>query len=583
MENTQKHSARNSDELPLWAIESWSEQPRKRFDESALAELAESIKLDGLLEPIIVRPIPKAQEQFGTPRYLIVAGERRHRACKMAGLESVPVRIRDDMDDATALKLSLVENLQRKDLDPVEEAEGYRALMKTAGMKQIEIAAAVNRSQPAVANALRLLELPDVVLKHVQEGRLSRSHGIALVKYAKWSKLCTGMAAAAVKQGLTSKTLEKGVTSLWDQDKGVRVEDLPESVITKVVSSIENKKLDAAGITHWGTNSWDRVTPDVAKYEALAAEIEKKCQANIQRHSQKALDAAKAEGKELIKLKDLDYRVYERVGAFGIAPPKGCTANCECRAKAIDHGGEVVWICTNPQQYQQLKKAMRREESKTRKAEAKSNSVMLDEILSAAPALDVKGLAVVAADRIFHLSKPIGKQILEQFAAGVVDPSVMDDYNTRRETYDALSTLPIENIVQILVHGTLLDKMHSYLGYSSMAPELKWYMVNADVDVQPQAPMSIDEARSKAWSYLRKRAYGLAKSAKLEDLSNGQLLAEVNKKTEPEPGWDWPAITDALRAAIADDMAKAGVRSATKPATDRPARALARRTELISR
>ena len=163
-------------ELRLTEIEPNKNQPRTHFDEDALSELAESIRLHGLLQPIVVRPMVG-----GT--YQIVAGERRWRACRIAGLNSVPVVIKS-LDDKQTMELALIENLQRKDLNPLEEAEGYQSLIKEFALTQDEVAERVGKSRSAVTNALRLLNLPDDMLKALAEGRISAGHARALLAFS---------------------------------------------------------------------------------------------------------------------------------------------------------------------------------------------------------------------------------------------------------------------------------------------------------------------------------------------------------------------------------------------------------------
>ena len=160
--------------LPVREIEPDPDQPRKNFDEDAMAALAESIDENGLLQPIAVRA-----KKTG-PGYVIIAGERRWRAARMAGLSEVPVVVLE-ADDRTVMELALVENLQRQDLNPMEEAEGYQRLMKEYGLTQEEAAARVGKSRPAVANALRLLLLPEEVRSLVEDGTISAGHARAIL------------------------------------------------------------------------------------------------------------------------------------------------------------------------------------------------------------------------------------------------------------------------------------------------------------------------------------------------------------------------------------------------------------------
>lgn len=159
--------------LKISEIEPNRSQPRKDFDENSLSNLAQSISQHGLLQPLLVRPLPIGG-------YQIVAGERRYRACRMAGLTEVPVTIRE-LSDTETMELALIENLQREDLSPIEEALGYKALIDEHGFSQEEVATSVGKSRPAIANSLRILKLPDSVLEYVKQDKISAGHARALL------------------------------------------------------------------------------------------------------------------------------------------------------------------------------------------------------------------------------------------------------------------------------------------------------------------------------------------------------------------------------------------------------------------
>ena len=159
--------------LPLQKVEPNPNQPRRSFDEEELQALADSIAKHGILQPLAVRALDGGF-------YQIIAGERRWRAARMAGLDEVPVVVLD-ADDRTVMELALIENLQRQDLNPMEEAEGYRVLMEDYGLTQEQAAARVGKSRPAVTNALRLLALPDEVREMVENGTLSAGHARAVL------------------------------------------------------------------------------------------------------------------------------------------------------------------------------------------------------------------------------------------------------------------------------------------------------------------------------------------------------------------------------------------------------------------
>ena len=159
--------------LRLTEIEPNKNQPRKEFDEEALSELADSISKHGLIQPIVVRPTLDG-------RYMIIAGERRWRACRIAGVTDVPVMIKDT-DDKTLMELALIENLQREDLNPVEEALGYRALIDDFSLTQEEVAHRMGKSRSAVTNALRLLSLNEAELEALRKGMITAGHARALL------------------------------------------------------------------------------------------------------------------------------------------------------------------------------------------------------------------------------------------------------------------------------------------------------------------------------------------------------------------------------------------------------------------
>lgn len=186
--------------LRLFEIEPNKDQPRKDFDETALGDLADSIREHGVLQPLLVRPMPLGG-------YQLVAGERRWRAAKLAGIEEVPVIIKELSDEET-VELALIENLQRQDLNPFEEALGYQTLQEQYSLTQEQIAKAVAKSRPAVANALRLLSLPAPVAGLIREGKITAGHGRALLSFGD-EKTMAEVAGLIVQEDLSVRTVEK--------------------------------------------------------------------------------------------------------------------------------------------------------------------------------------------------------------------------------------------------------------------------------------------------------------------------------------------------------------------------------------
>ena len=186
-------------ELSVKEIGRNEEQPRSRFDHETIEELAASIRTYGVVQPVIVRQLP-------TGVYQLVAGERRLRAARLAGLEVVPAIVRD-VDETGALELALVENLQREDLNPIDEARGYESLMELSGATQADVSERVGRGRSTVANALRLLELPPDVQHMLSEGELSAGHGRALLGFGTGEDVRVAARKAAAK-GLSVRELE---------------------------------------------------------------------------------------------------------------------------------------------------------------------------------------------------------------------------------------------------------------------------------------------------------------------------------------------------------------------------------------
>ena len=191
-------------ELPIQDIRPNPLQPRRDVEPGALEELKSSIKQAGLLQPVVVRPAPG-----GTGGYELIAGERRLRACQALGWEKIPA-VKRDVDDRTVLTLALIENLQRDDLSPVDEARGYERLIAEFQLTQQDVADAVGRDRSTVANALRLLKLPDAVLQMLHDGHLTVGHARALLALDD-ARTVTKLAREAVAQGLSVREVEDRV------------------------------------------------------------------------------------------------------------------------------------------------------------------------------------------------------------------------------------------------------------------------------------------------------------------------------------------------------------------------------------
>ncbi len=206
-----------------------SVQPRRSFDEESLRELAESIRERGMVQPIVARPVDGGYE--------IVAGERRWRAAEAAGLSEVPVLVRE-CTDGEALELALVENLQREDLNPIEEAEGYRVLVEEFGLRQEDVADRVGRSRSAVANSLRLLRLPEEIRGWIQSGDLSVGHAKVLLSIPE-AAARTALARRCVRDGWSVRMLEAFVEKA--RGGGSKRAPRPRSERDPILADVENR------------------------------------------------------------------------------------------------------------------------------------------------------------------------------------------------------------------------------------------------------------------------------------------------------------------------------------------------------
>src|SRR5690349_10236739 len=197
--------------VPIDLVQRNPSQPRKHFDESELNDLAASIRSHGVLQPILVRPIPGG-------KFEIVAGERRWRAAQRAGLHTIPAVVRE-LNELEVLEIAIVENVQRMDLNPIEEAQGFQALIDRFGRTQEDIAEAVGKSRPHIANMLRLLALPDDLQEMVRDGRLSAGHARAILTAPDPRTL----AQRAISEGLNVREVERLAQQAKDEKHGPRV------------------------------------------------------------------------------------------------------------------------------------------------------------------------------------------------------------------------------------------------------------------------------------------------------------------------------------------------------------------------
>ena len=266
----ERDEAEEIQRLPISRVEPREEQPRVNFDEASLGELAESIREYGMIQPITVR-------RLASGYYQIIAGERRWRAARMAGLKEVPVRV-IEADERLATELALVENLQREDLSPIEEAQGYKTLMEVYGMTQDEAAKRVGKSRPTVTNALRLLSLAPEVQQFVEQGLLSAGHARALVPI-KPEEAQIEAARSVIANGLSVRRTEQLAAKLMREPKpepddgeikvdyAAEVTKKLEKALGRRVKLSENGKRGKITLEYYGADDRERLIAMLAALE----------------------------------------------------------------------------------------------------------------------------------------------------------------------------------------------------------------------------------------------------------------------------------------------------------------------------
>lgn len=248
-------------DVDIHSIDTNREQPRKSFDETALQELADSIKVHGIVQPLIVK------ERNG--RYMIIAGERRFRAARLAGLSQVPV-LAVDYDESQIHEVSLIENIQRENLNPVEEAAAIRFLMQQHDMTQEEVSSRIGKSRPAVANALRLLQLPEAVLDLLKEGKLSAGHGRALAGLSDQAVI-EKLSNETVQMGYSVRALESRIKNLQEQKPQQKKVKKPEPELSADLKDVEKSLREQLGtkVQLFGTEQRGKIVIEYFSREDL--------------------------------------------------------------------------------------------------------------------------------------------------------------------------------------------------------------------------------------------------------------------------------------------------------------------------
>lgn len=480
-------SARNTlvREIPIERIHPSTFNPRRSFAAEALAELAESIQQHGLIEPIVVRPHPTPDLVAGSDaafeeHWEIIAGERRWRAATQAGLEVIPAMVRD-VDDATAIQLAVIENLQRQDLDPIDEAHGFQLLLERGGLTQRDAAAALNRSQPAIANALRLLRLPEKVQQRIREGELSRAHGVALMKFDGFPGVQHELAKVAVRRKMSSKDLENPLQD-WQVEEALTRAGVARKLLS-YSTTFDVSVCETCPFKARRKGSYAHLCLNPEHYDELeAAAVEVK-----QQEREAALAEATAAGAELPSLRDMsggyqDLRYHLDPDYAHQRVPTGCSETCPCRAQALGYDGqEVIPVCLDLTRFEQLRAADKEAEAEHKKAMLKLRLAQLEEKVDELPALGTitpDELIVLAGEALAR----VGKKSLPVIVAerhGHTEIAEHKDWSWRtvQESPELFAKLPSLQIIkfalEVVLRNELLDR---YEGYGGSSPLADYYL-----------------------------------------------------------------------------------------------------------
>lgn len=491
-----EYSARNEtavlEQIETDSIAASNLNPRKWIQQEPLEELAASIREHGILEPLVVRPVtPAGARGLETPivelasggvpkyqyRYELIAGERRWRAARMVGLATVPAVVRYDVaDDHTTLQLMMVENLQRSDLDPIEEAQGYKRLGEL-GMRQREIAEQVHKSQPAVANAMRLLDLPADVQLRIRKGELTPAHGRAIAAWSPFPEVASQIAGLAAEKGWTTRETEKPFRlHYWDIMEPLRKAGLVRNLGD---ATFERKLcLECPHDAYRNPDTSYGLCFRPQHFDELNAAAWEEKKRRLQ-DSTRLLSISTDGTTEVLeppKISDLNYGTYERLARD---VPPGCQETCQSRGRAKE-GARFVPICLDPKCYKRLTMAETKRKNKTGRD---LMAVMLldleqriDALMEIGPReMSVIGTAVMAND--WHLRGYLREAAERQYRLELWN-KLDGGYSTEAYRAEALEDVYPLAVAQIIVEGFCrMELVERYKERSrGESPTADWYL-----------------------------------------------------------------------------------------------------------
>lgn len=441
--------------------------PRATFDDAELAELAASIRSIGVLSPILARP------SADNGHYEIVAGERRYRAAQLAGLSSVPVTVRQ-LDDQEAQRLALIENLQRVDLSPLEEAQGY-ARLRELGYKQTKIGELVGRGQSSVAKALALLDLPAGTRKLLDEKRLTAAHGAAVAKFREWPAIADRIAELAAERQTPARDLEH------------RVPFSQHLIAEKLLVPV------------YDHDPWSETCRNRCPYGAYRRddyrgvclrpehrdELKAEHQAQEQQAARERLAAATGVEREtgMPRLRDMENGTYERIDGMS---PEGCTAEaCPCRGQALGITDQPVSICTDVKRYRRLKAQQTRVEKQARREWLETAQRELDEKLLSCEKLssrDLAPLVLAVLERNWYDLRDSRQQLADRYTEvdGLIDfatwSASIAGVRPNPQNLEQLALVPAPRLLRLALAALLLPELEKAGQYGQTSVKAEWYL-----------------------------------------------------------------------------------------------------------
>lgn len=465
--------------VPLIWIEPSELNPRKEFAEKELKELAASIAAHGVQQPIVVRSLAK-------DRYTIVMGERRYRASKIAGLETIPAIVRDSITEAVHVELALIENLHRSDLNPIEEAAGYATLRDVCGYKLKDIAQKVNRDASLVGQRLRLLELPNDVQKMLAQGKLTPAHGAALVRFVSAPGVVSRLASLALKHGWTARNLSTEIMPFsYELEKAGLIASFENHGSSKVLfDSKENCKSCPFNAYVTGRYSLGYcLRPE--HYAELNEEAARKL------HEQAS---AEKKGNQPMNVSNMSRDMYVDLRYNKV---EGCTAKCVCRARAVDWFTDKPFqICTDPKAHRKLKMAAARAKKLAVKEKMADVAAMTEFLVSGVEDVDGPELLMLVVDKMSH-SKPkylreaartLGVALPEDddFWKGIQFAHYSDE---RRDALKILAGIPSIDLIRVVTLATCREEINAKIQNGWDGFWLDWYVNSGEAAAPSKTPL----------------------------------------------------------------------------------------------